>query len=468
MEEYSNNMRMGNTSDIDLAVVSAQVAVSMTLKTDPRCAASLNNLGSKLGRRYQRTGAMSDLEEAISVARQVATATPNDHPGRAIHLNNLGIKLESRYKRTAAINDLHEASAHLYEAWNTCTAIPFVRIRSAARCIKLLAPQDKLDAAAQLGKAVIRMLPSVNTKLLDRTDQQYIISTFAGVAADLCALRLTMNQVEDALLYLEQGRAVILSQLIDNRSDVSDLAKNHPKIACRYEELRNDVNTPIRSLEQDAAREQALNACIDEIRTIQGHERFLLSQTTAEMQECAAGGTIVVVNITEYRSDAILILPTIIDAINLPDLLASDVETWLDKDWTYQRPERAVKNRDYSRYLAWLWKSCVKQVLDRLHGLHTSAGCDPFRVWWVGSGLASTMPFHAAGIHDISTTETAYHKAVSSYTPSIKALARARKQDKDLKRTTGSLLVVTMPTTPPEGEKALANLFGVNEERNHS
>jgi hypothetical protein len=41
--------------------------------------------------------------------------------------------------------------------------------------------------------------------------------------------------------------------------------------------------------------------------TIRFHERFLLGHTAAEIQECAAGGSIVVVNITDFRSDAIII-----------------------------------------------------------------------------------------------------------------------------------------------------------------
>jgi hypothetical protein len=60
-----------------------------------------------------------------------------------------------------------------------------------------------------------------------------------------------------------------------------------------------------------------LDACKDEIRNIAGHERFLLNQTTAEMRECATGGTIVVVNITNFRSDAIIISPAAITTLEL-------------------------------------------------------------------------------------------------------------------------------------------------------
>lgn len=77
--------------------------------------------------------------------------------------------------------------------------------------------------------------PTVNTRLLDRRDQQYVISTFAGVAPDICSLLLASNQTEDALQYLEMGRAVILSQLIDGRSDISNLTRQHSEIALKFE-----------------------------------------------------------------------------------------------------------------------------------------------------------------------------------------------------------------------------------------
>jgi hypothetical protein len=90
----------------------------------------------------------------------------------------------------------------------------------------------------------------VNTKFLARNDQQYVASTFAGIAANLCALLLASNNVDDAIKYLEEGQAVILSQLTDGRSDVTDLTQIYPNIARRYEELRDEVNAPLRGLEQ--------------------------------------------------------------------------------------------------------------------------------------------------------------------------------------------------------------------------
>jgi hypothetical protein len=77
------------------------------------------------------------------------------------------------------------------------------------------------------------------------------------------------------------------------------------------------------------------------------------------------------------------------------------------------------------------------------------------------------MPFHAAGMHCTDATENAYSRAVSSYALSIKALAHAREQAKDVGRTRGSILIVTMLTTPAMNsqEPPLPKLPSVSEEK---
>jgi hypothetical protein len=57
------------------------------------------------------------------------------------------------------------------------------------------------------------------------------------------------------------------------------------------------------------------------------HERFMLGQTVAEIQECINEGSIVVMNIADFRSDAILISNNTLTTIKLPELSASDAKS---------------------------------------------------------------------------------------------------------------------------------------------
>ena len=75
------------------------------------------------------------------------------------------------------------------------------------------------------------------------------------MASDLCGFFLASNRPNEALEYLEQGRGVIISQLLDRRTDLSDLIADHPTLARQYEHLVNEVNTP--SLIAQKSRQQS-------------------------------------------------------------------------------------------------------------------------------------------------------------------------------------------------------------------
>ena len=448
--------RIDEMADLEEAIVVTRQAVESTPEDHPDRAGWLNRLGTSLEKRYDRVGEIADLEEAIVSTRQAVESTPEGHPARAHWLHSLGIGLERQYDRIAEIADLEEASKYLQDAWNCRTASPFHRVSAASMCLRLLASQRKFDAAAQLGEDVINLLPTVNTRLLNRSDLQSVIATFVGIAADLCTILLISNRPNGALQYLEKGRAVIIGQLVDSRSDLSALAQQCPDTARRYEQLRDQVNKPLHSSNEHETETQVvsrrlealgeLDACVQEVRGIAGQERFLLGQTTAEMQACSAGGTIVVVNITKFGSHAILISPTTINAISLPLLLAADAEAWLSKKWTGQVSKSAQRNKEYLKYLAWLWKVCVKKILDQIGCAHGTVGSLP-RIWWIGTGLGSSMPFHAAGTYTPSSTENTISRAISSYSPSIKALGYAQHRARATDNTRSSLLIATMPNT---------------------
>ncbi|KAH7159360.1 CHAT domain-containing protein [Fusarium sp. MPI-SDFR-AT-0072] len=464
-------LRTGEMVDLEEAIHVTRVAIEATPEDHPDRAELLSNLGLRLGDRYLRTGEMVDLEEAIRVARVAVEDTPDDHPNLAVRLNNLGTKLESLYERTGEISHLDEASLTLQDAWHCQTAIPFHRVQAGARCLKLLALQHKTDIAIALGKSVIDLLPKVNARLLDRNDQQFVVSTFGGVATDLCAFLLQSNQPADALRYLEKGRAVIIGQLMDARSDLSILEHQHPDIARRYQRLRDEVNSPVRQVGQDVVQAQSrtrrlqalaeLDVCIQHIRNIAGHELFMLGQEPSEMQKCATEGSIVIVNITAFRSDAIIVSSTAINTLNLSRLAFKDATAWLGKNWTGRRSELRRKNWEYLDYLSWLWETCVKQIIDEVCHSHNTENSLP-RIWWIGAGLASSMPFHAAGIHSSTSAENAFSRVVSSYTPSIRALAYAQYRARATESAQGPVLIATMPTTPG----SCSDLPGTKEEKN--
>ncbi|KAG7416697.1 putative 30S ribosomal protein S17-like protein [Fusarium oxysporum f. sp. raphani] len=474
--------RTREMKDLEEAIQAARRAVEATPDGCPDQAAMSNNLGIKLIRRYERTEEMKDLEEAIETARRAVDSTPDDHPNLAAWLNNAGRFFERLYEQTGKMRDLGKASAYLLQAWSCLNAVPFHRVTAAAKCLELLAIQNRVDQGIDLGRKILDLLPSVHTRTLDRNDQQFVISTYEGIASDLCAFLLSANRLTEALECLEQGRAIIISQLLDDRGDLSSLRHDHLQLANRYQSLVDEVNAPtrqttpgvvealLRKRRQEAVAE--LDMCLKEIRCVPGHERFMLGQTVTEMQECITEGSIVVINITDFRSDAIIVSSNSLRTIVLPELSASKARLWVSKDWsTKKRSDQRGENDQFLDYLSWLWYACVKHIVAEISASkpHPSEGLP--RVWWIGSGLASSMPFHAAGVHTRGSTENAYCRLISSYTPSIKELAYAQNQAKRaqevlIAQDTNTMLVAAMPTSPkgPGDEKAPKELPKVEEE----
>jgi CHAT domain-containing protein len=158
-----------------------------------------------------------------------------------------------------------------------------------------------------------------------------------------------------------------------------------------------------------------------------------------------------------------------LQVIHLSDLSTDDARRWLGTEWKAKRPELRKKNNEFLKYLDWLWRVCVKDVLDHVSSLYKGQDEALPRVWWIGCGLASSMPFHAAGIHAHASQENTFSRVVSSYTPSVRALGYARNQ---LKRAQNEqprhdlMLIAAMPMTPTGANDHVAfkNLGGVLKE----
>ncbi len=90
-------------------------------------------------------------------------------------------------------------------------------------------------------------------------------------------------------------------------------------------------------------------------------------------------------------------------------------------------------------------------MLDELHCYVQPSEDDMPRIWWVGTGLATSFPFHSAGDSSAGPTESACYRLVSSYSPTIKALQHARRRVNIANSSCDylrKLLVITMPETP--------------------
>ncbi|KAK2734012.1 TPR domain containing protein [Colletotrichum kahawae] len=105
-----------------------------------------------------------------------------------------------------------------------------------------------------------------------------------------------------------------------------------------------------------------MTALLKNIRHQPGFETFLMAATEAQMQDAAAKGPIVIINVSRHRCDALIIEKAGLQALQLPQLTHEDI---LSKAGQLK-----------SDTLSWLWTVVAKPVLDALGFTKTTPNDD--------------------------------------------------------------------------------------------
>jgi hypothetical protein len=241
---------------------------------------------------------------------------------------------------------------------------------------------------------------------------------------------------------------------------------------------------------------------VSRVRELPGFADFLQPPRLETLLPAAIGGPVVMLNVGQWRCDAIIVRHTGITACALPGLTSDDASRWAQRYLDVlreqetaadehdaalaQRRERqgmagrqavqragrrlteaaAATETMLTELLGWLWDTIAEPVLAELGLVRTPGdGGEWRRVWWCPTGPLTLLPLHAAGHHQDTGGRTVVDRAVSSYTPTLRALLEARKPLDPAVADTERLLVVGLAETP--GRRPLrgvaAELGVVNE-----
>ncbi|MFD8690554.1 CHAT domain-containing protein [Streptomyces sp. NPDC059651] len=408
---------------------------------------------------------------AAAAARESLTGIPEGDPSYALSQLMLSAAQLSRAKAGEQI-DL----AEVVRLARACARHPAAH--SAARLqaargwgLASMKAGDRREALEGYAYAV-GLLPGMAPRSLARVDQEARLSGSDGLASDAAALAIDAGEPARALALLEQGRGVLLAQGLENRADVSRLRDLDPVRAAEFERIRDLLGTPPPlSPAQDAhdagataeARHtmaQRWNHLLAEIRELPGLENFLNPPSVPELVSAAAGGPVVVVNVSVYRCDALVVTADAgIDVVPLPGLTldatmerAAEFIDGMETAYGANGVDEAVAMmHTLTGTLGWLWDTIAAPVLGRL-GLDAGPGDgDPWpRLWWCPTGWLSFLPLHAAGRGGPDSGTWVMDRVVSSYTPTLRALVRARTGPAPggAGRTRPSPLVVALAETP--------------------
>ncbi|KAL4751015.1 CHAT domain-containing protein, partial [Aspergillus terricola var. indicus] len=436
-------LKTGAMSDLEESIEIGREAV----KAHPGYAIYLTNLGIRLGNRYLRTGAMADLDESIRIGQEAVKATPKDHPDRARHLDALGISLKDRYSKTGAMTDLHNAISYQESALHHETAIITTRIRAGQRALQSLATLSNWEQAYEIAVIAVSLIPRLALRSLENSDKQHLLSEVVGFASDAAAAVLNAQKgALVALNLLELGRGVLAASVEEVRSDIQDLQGKYPVLAKKFVQLRAILDKPIPHSRHEAsweaqARQRAeaskeYDKLIVDIRKQPGFDNFLQAPSEKEMQHAAQKGPIIIINISQYRCDAILVEQDKIHVLPLPNLSSETIE------------EKAKwGNLESPGVLEWLWDSTMGPILQALGFTQSPSDCNWPHVWWIPTGPLTKFPLHAAGYHKQGEPKTVLDRVISSYSLSVKAIVHGRRRPAKQSSSANALLVA-MEHTP--------------------
>ncbi|MEU9671788.1 CHAT domain-containing protein [Streptomyces bobili] len=457
----------GDPGALDEAVDIGRRATGLLTAQHPQRPGVMAGLGAALGLRFQQSGNPADLGGAISLYQEALATTPDAHPLRARVLHDLGGAYAARSALTGDAADLATAVDVLERAGESETAATSVRLTALWSAGTLAAATDPGRAARLLARAV-GLLPAIAPRRLDRPDQQHALGQYGGLASAAAALALDDPSLPEgerptaALRLLESGRAVLLSQSLETRSALTELASLQPELAARFTLLRDRLDRPSDDLTEETAAQPGIHdrVCLvaewadllGTIRALPGFATFAQPPSHEELAELSAHGPVVVFNVSEHRGDALLLTPEGVSVQPLPgltrDTLVEQITDFHDALETTNDPDashgtRVVAQQRLSSTLGWLWDHVTGPALTALTLDVPPDGRLP-RVWWIPGGLLGLLPVHAAGHHRDGTGRTVIDRVVSSYAPTLQALRFARSQP----TASGPALVIAMPTTP--------------------
>ncbi|MFI6853416.1 CHAT domain-containing protein [Streptomyces sp. NPDC050416] len=476
----------------DEAIRAARAAVEATPARHPDLPGRQSNLAHSLMKRFHRRNDQGALDEALSVFRACLDSASQDSPVASRLRFNFAQALRARFDHDGDPRFLRQAVQTFQQVADQAWAPTNLRLSARVAHADLCMRGGQADAAESYRIAIEELVPRLAWRGLDRFSQLYQLGRFPGLASDAAAAALMRGAPEQALRLLEQGRSVLWAHLMETRGDWHALSEQHPRLAEEFNEVCRllDLNvvhfddTSTRDLGEQASQyapaalAERLRLAerhaefLERIRTLPGFDTFLRIPRFAELQRAADGGPVVVVNVSRYRCDALVVRPGRDEVLVVP-LPTLDFEEVLHRAHAFVQatagtgagpvdPEWLIHSRQtLLATTEWLWDQIVAPVLDTVFPRDSAAEPGLPRIWWCPTGPLGLLPLHAAGHHPGGPTTA--DRVISSYTPTLGSLIHARSRPP---AAPGSrrVLAVGMSRTPQSADEALGDLPAVPRE----
>ncbi|KAG2048564.1 hypothetical protein BDR06DRAFT_1024396 [Suillus hirtellus] len=424
----------GIMSDLDEAIELNRAALLLRPPGHLAQYVSLDSLACSLTKRFLQRGIMSDLDEAIELHREALLLIHPGHSARSSSLKYLALNLQHRFRQQGVQSDYDEAF-NLYSQLS--------HLSNAASCTDLGAAKSWAASACNLNHPSALLAYQVALKFLDQ--QVALLSSsshhfdvireaVSSLATDAFSCCVRRGELTTAVELVEQGRAVFWTQLARFSTPLDELSRSGDIGAALAEEFKRlsfclrsafDQSTEDRS-PQIRQLTMQWDGVITRIRMLPDFSRFLLPPLFSDLQKAAEDGPVIIVNASQYSCDA-LIIHTAEDPVHVPlDITQTEVSELSSE---FQSLAEQFGSSDHQLKLVGilrkLWKNVVDPVVQALRKLNVCPSGS--RIWWCPTAEFTLLPLHAAGPYEPKKKNLS-DIYISSYTPTLTTLIRARKQ----------------------------------------
>lgn len=408
------------------------------------------------------------LEEVLSIHTEDLKLRKEGHPKRA----DTQFKIAEIVFQTEGSNNWRSGFDHLLQAITDPFNLPRSRLREAKKTMNVVESEMKSGredttwdlTILEAYSRIIELLPQVAHLGLDPISRLRELAETEHLCRIAATRALLLSQLPYAVEILEEGRNLFWTQALRLRStdlftDLPDEERRH------FEELLEALNTSASetrhgnqpdldgTIECRRHQNEEIQKMLRDVRSRPGFDRFLRIESFERLTRAATQGPVVVLLTSHLGCHALTILNgrgetnmVELDSVRLEwlsklrircigaGLRDGDIEQSLVTEGGGPIPRLGIKSQKPvistadtpTTILEEIWRNIVWPVFQSL-GLKKQQGRDRPRLHWCPVGDFTFLPLHAAGKYVGQDKACVSDFVVSSYTPSLSTLIKARK-----------------------------------------
>lgn len=470
------------------AIECFQKALELTPQGDPSRPSILQNLAISRLSQFDIVNDEEGLKDALNIMDQVVQERPKGHPQHHTAIFTLA---KMRLRKSAYYSCL-QALELMSTAIAEYGASARNRLRGAIDSLRWLENATKCDLhensqsekALEIYTSVIRLIPRAAHFGLDLATRLRELSGSENLCRVATMRAIRLRHLRVAVELFEEGKSVFWQQALQLRSNALDpLPQADRKELTNIFKILENEDADFSTVKSKAEVEQKIEdrrilnekaeSLISEIRSRPGFERFLMIPDFEELIQVVEDSVIVILVDSSPSYYAILVSNAWSEKARTVDLPRVAPNELAKLTVSIGRPcmrgkQEAQDGTDLGAFsmnettrgmgistangigpLAKLWHMIVEPVISAL-GIEAATGWERPRVYWYPSGQFSFLPLHAAGIYGGKNTIGVSDYVVSSYTPSLYALMKARRGSNVISRQDLRCLVLAEPHAPQQ------------------